>query len=100
MDACKLFDNSNYFPKVLIGLGIIMSLAGNHSRLQSRNSCGQRGFPLSAQLQKCRTKAVAIGYKMGSCCAFVLSWCQQAQELLICIVDTRIAAQCEDKNGS
>ena len=82
VDACKLFDNSNYFSKVLIGLGIITSPAGNHSRPQSCNQCGDRGFPVSAQPQKCETKAVAIGYKMGSCCACVLSWSQQ--ELSIC----------------
>ena len=76
MDAWKLFDNSNYFSKVLIGLGIITSPAGNHSRPHSYNAFGQRGFPLSAQPQKCETKAVAIGYKMGSCCACVLSWSQ------------------------
>ena len=76
MDAWKLFDNSNYFSKVLIGLGIIASPAGNHSRPHSYNAFGQRGFPLSAQPQKYETKAVAIGYKMGSCCACVLSWSQ------------------------
>ena len=73
MDECKLFDNSNYFSKVLIGLGIITSPAGNHSRPQSYNPFGQRGFPLSAQPQECETKAVAIDYKMGNCCACVLS---------------------------
>ena len=68
MDACKLFNNLNYFSKVLIGLVIITAPAGNHFRPQSCNQCGERGFPLSAQPQKCETKAVAIGYKMGSCC--------------------------------
>ena len=85
VDTCKLFENSNYFSKVLIGLGIITSPAGNHSRPQSYNPFGQRGFPLSAQPQKCETKAVAIGYKMGSCCACVLSGSQL--ELSICSAD-------------
>ena len=76
VDTCKLFENSNYFSKVLIGLGISTSPAGNHSRPHSYNAFGQRGFPLSAQPQKCETKAVASGYKMGSCCACVLSWSQ------------------------
>ena len=73
VDTCKLFENSNYFSKVLIGLGIITSPAGNHSRPQSYNPFGQRGFPLSAQPQECETKAVAIDYKMVNCCACVLS---------------------------
>ena len=93
MDACKLFNNLYYFSKVFIGLGIITSPAGNHSRPQSCNRCGERGLPLSVQPQKCETKAVPTGYKMGSCCACVLSkkdvldfWSSK-QDLSICNAD-------------
>ena len=99
VDACKLFNNLSYFYKVLMGLGIITSPAGNHSRPQSCNRCSERGFPFSAQPEKCETKAVAIGYKMGSCCAPACYFGPSKSSQSVALT-TSIEAQFEDKNGS